>query len=586
MRARNDSTGKDATIGTKPPRRRRAIQRSALITVLSVAVLGSAAASAQALTFSKLAGEMTVERWYPIADTLQNGKVLIAGGGAEAATLKNAELFDPASGQFEALSAQPTTDREQAGSILLPDGKALVVGGFGHKEGKATYLDTAETFDPATSTFTALAASMTHPRVGPVVALLPSGKVLIGGGADGAGWVTSAELFDPASGKFEALAAKLVVAEFSGATATLPNGNVLIAGGYNGTEESLDKAELFDPIAGTFSALGAGHLPVEARNEAPAVRLADGNVLVVGGENEHAAKETLSSVERFTWESSTFEAAGELLQPRDGAAAALLPDGRVLVAGGYDGELKSSKYFKTAEVSAVTPATLATGTATAISSAGATLAGSATSEAAVSAYFQYGTTPSYGSQTTKQSVAASTRAVPFGAGVASLAPGTTYHYRAVGENAGGVVYGADQTFRTATVAPTLTSVSQSHARWREGSKLAKLSRRAPVGTTFTFSLDQAASVTLTFSQPAIGRRVKGKCVARTHGNRRKPKCRRAVTKGTLTFSAHAGVNHVSFAGRISASRRLRPGSYTVAIGATNAAKQRSTAKLLSFKIVS
>jgi len=260
----------------------------------------------------------------------------------------------------------------------------------------------------------------------------------------------------------------------------------------------------------------------------------------------------------------------------------------VLLAGGYDSELKGPKYFKTAEVSAVTPATIATGAVSAVTASSATVGASATSEAAVTAYFQYGTSVAYGAATTKQAVSASTHAITFSASAVALSPGTTYHYRAVGENAGGTVYGADQTFTTAPaapVAPTLSSVGQTHPRWREGSKLAKLSRRAALGTTFSFTLDQAASVSLSFTQPATGRRVKGRCVAKTHSNRHKPRCHRTVTRGTLTLGAHAGVNHVAFEGRVSASRRLRPGSYTVVITATNTAKQQSAAKRLSFKIV-
>ncbi len=588
MLARNDRTEMMGTGDATPPDPRRRLARTALITLLAAALLTSTAAAAEALTFSKLPGEMTIARWYPSADLLPTGKVLIAGGANEGVRLSSAELFDPSSGKFEALAAPMSTDREEAGSVLLPSGKVLIVGGYGTKEGKEHYLDTAELFDPATSSFEALAANMSHPRVGPAVALLPSGKVLIAGGADTSTWPPSAEIFDPASGKFEAIAGKMVVGEYSGSAATLPNGNVLIAGGYKGTGESLGTAEVFDPIAATFSALGPGHLPVEPRNEASHVTLANGNVLILGGENAHTTKVTLSSVERFDWETSTFEAAGELTQPRDGAGAAVLADGRVLLAGGYDGELKGPRYFKTAEVSTVTPATIATGAASAATTSNATLSGSATSEAALTAYFQYGTSVAYGAATTKQAVSASTQAVTFSASAVALAPGTTYHFRAVGENAGGTVYGADQTFTTAQaapVAPTLTSVSQTHSRWREGSKLAKLSRRAALGTTFSFTLDQAASVSLSFTQPATGRRVKGKCVAQTHRNRHKPRCQRIVTRGTLKVGAHVGVNHVAFEGRLSALRRLRPGLYTVVITATNAAKQQSAAKRLSFKIV-
>ena len=70
-----------------------------------------------------------------------------------------------------------------------------------------------------------------------------------------------------------------------------------------------------------------------------------------------------------------------------------------------------------------------------------------------------------------------------------------------------------------STAPSILSAAQSHARWREGTKLASLARarvrRVPVGTTFSFRLDQAAKARLAFTQAVAGRKVGGKCVAPT-----------------------------------------------------------------------
>jgi hypothetical protein len=74
-------------------------------------------------------------------------------------------------------------------------------------------------------------------------------------------------------------------------------------------------------------------------------------------------------------------------------------------------------------------------------------------------------------------------------------------------------------------------------------------------------------------------------VARTNKNRRKRVCKRPVTRGTLSFSGHAGTNKVAFRGRISRSGKLRPGGYTLVITASNAAGQHSAPKSLSFTIV-
>jgi len=116
---------------------------------------------------------------------------------------------------------------------------------------------------------------------------------------------------------------------------------------------------------------------------------------------------------------------------------------------------------------------------------------------------------------------------------------------------------------TAT-APALSRVKQSARVWRAGHKLASIARspRRPVGTTFSFTLDQPATVALRFS--GKGRRARG---------------------GTLTLRGHQGTNTVAFAGRVARRRTLRPGRWTVRITATNAAGQRTTARPLGFRIV-
>ena len=99
-------------------------------------------------------------------------------------------------------------------------------------------------------------------------------------------------------------------------------------------------------------------------------------------------------------------------------------------------------------------------------------------------------------------------------------------------------------------APVISSASQTEKAWREGNALATFSRthKAALGTTFSFTLNAQASVSFAFTQQVGGRKVKGKCVAQTNKNRRKRACKRAVTRGTLSFKGHTGVNKVSFQG--------------------------------------
>jgi virginiamycin B lyase len=141
---------------------------------------------------------------------------------------------------------------------------------------------------------------------------------------------------------------------------------------------------------------------------------------------------------------------------------------------------------------------------------------------------------------------------------------------------------------TTPVAPSLTQVVQSHSSWREGNRLAtftKNTRRAPLGTTFSFVLNERAHVSFAFTQRVGGRMVNGRCAAPTKKNRNKSACKRTVTPGTLAFTGHAGLDKLAFQGRISGARKLQPGRYTLLITATNSAAQRSNTHTLNFTIV-
>ena len=62
------------------------------------------------------------------ATLLPNGKVLVAGGYLEAASLASAELYDPATGTWSATGSLATGARNHT-ATLLPNGKVLVAGG-------------------------------------------------------------------------------------------------------------------------------------------------------------------------------------------------------------------------------------------------------------------------------------------------------------------------------------------------------------------------------------------------------------------------------------------------------------------------
>lgn len=235
-----------------------------------------------------------------------------------------------------------------------------------------------------------------------------------------------------------------------------------------------------------------------------------------------------------------------------------------------------------------------TGPASGVTSTRATVAGTVNplGSAVTSITVDYGTTAAYGhsAAATPATLPAGNTASPVSAMLAGLPPGTVIHYRVVATNGRGTTNGPDATFTTSGGAgpgvPTLASVKQSHSIWKLGNQLAHLARAsAPVGTTFSFSLGEAAIVSFTFNRyVGSGRRVGKRCVPTSARNRHKPRCARLVAAGLLRLNGHPGLNRVTFQGPLSHTKRLRPGRYTVVIAAT-AAGRTSKAAALSFTIV-
>ena len=124
--------------------------------------------------------------------------------------------------------------------------------------------------------------------------------------------------------------------------------------------------------------------------------------------------------------------------------------------------------------------------------------------------------------------------------------------------------------------------------WRRGSKLPQITaaKQLPVGTKISFSLSRAAQVRLEFLSPKPGRNVKKKCVVPTHKNSSARKCTRLVLAGSLMFRAHRGKNTLRFQGRISKTKKLRPGSYRLTVTAIDpTTPKRSPSRTANFTIV-
>jgi hypothetical protein len=109
-------------------------------------------------------------------------------------------------------------------------------------------------------------------------------------------------------------------------------------------------------------------------------------------------------------------------------------------------------------------------------------------------------------------------------------------------------------------------------------------RLAKKGTTFTFVLSEAATVTTTIELKSKGRRVGRDCVKASKRNATKPSCARYAVVGAFSNSGAAGENSVPFSGRIG-RRSLIPGSYRATLSATDAASNRSKPATAAFRVL-
>jgi hypothetical protein len=280
------------------------------------------------------------------ASPLPDGRVLIAGG-EDMNPWQTAEVYDPASGRFSTQGVGlMTTPREEAVAAPLPNGDVLIAGGT---DARGPLLKSAELFDPASGTFSSAGmGTMTDARDAPAAALLPNGDVLIVGGFDGSSMLSTAELYDPQSREFsDAGVGRMTTGRWAPIAAPLPDGKVLVAGGVDDSGQISATAELFDPATGTFSSAGVGRMTTP-RAFATAAPLPNGDVLIAGGISRNGG-DPLTSAELFDPKTNTFSSAGvgSMTGARMQAAAAPLPDGDVLIAGGAGagGELSSAELF-------------------------------------------------------------------------------------------------------------------------------------------------------------------------------------------------------------------------------------------------
>jgi Galactose oxidase, central domain len=269
---------------------------------------------------------LSIIREHGSATLLPSGRVLLAGGtAATQGYVSSAEIYDPTSGTFSA-TGDIQKSRIYHTATLLPSGKVLITGGASPQGGVHAV---SEIYDEQTGTFT-LTGSMATARSDHTATLLVSGKVLVAGGTGPAGGpFASSELYDPQSGAFSA-GPPLSAARYGHSATLLASGKVLLAGGY-ASSAVLATAELYDPAAGAVGAFSYTGAMSNARARQVATLLPNGKVLVAGGVG---ASGSLGVADLYDPASGSFAPTGTMIGKRTWPSASLLPSGQVLVTGG------------------------------------------------------------------------------------------------------------------------------------------------------------------------------------------------------------------------------------------------------------
>jgi hypothetical protein len=296
------------------------------------------------------AGTLHTPRRLHSITLLANGKVLVAGGlgssSASGPALRGAEVYDPEHNTWDT-TGELVTARWGHSATLLPDGKVLVAGGTAVRSGQTTKaLTSAELYDPAARTWSEITA-MTDARTGHVALPLKGGKVLVIGGSAPVGTpddpaLAFCELYDSKTGWTPT--GSLFKARRHHRAALLSDTAVLVTGGAapgaspDGPFDPFSQrtAERFDLTAGTWTALP--DMP-SGRAFHRALPLGQGKVLIAGGtatdrdESGYRSALVYDDAARTSSDGPWTPAAG-LGTGRWAFAAAVLPDGRVLVTGG------------------------------------------------------------------------------------------------------------------------------------------------------------------------------------------------------------------------------------------------------------
>jgi len=281
------------------------------------------------------------------ATLLADGTVLVVGGMATteldqgAATdlppdPRTVERYDPVADTWR-FAAPLNRGRSWHGATLLPDGRVLVVGGESTLHHQLLGGG-AEIYDPTADRWTLTQPNHRQARWQPAVSLLPDGRVLVTGGSHSEGLMAPAEIYDPRTDRWS-YAGDLQIPRYGHSATPLADGRILFAGGVDDAffVSSVGRSELYVASEGRFVLVPRASLP---RADHSATLLPDGSVVISGGWTDSAGRAgwrhfaTTATTEIFDPASDTWRPGADLQVPRFAHTTTLLQGGALLIVGG------------------------------------------------------------------------------------------------------------------------------------------------------------------------------------------------------------------------------------------------------------
>jgi hypothetical protein len=266
---------------------------------------------------------------------LPDGRLLVIGGHHGAAVgIHDTNIFDPVSRTWSRVSNMNIA-RWYPTAITLHDGRVLSLGG---QIQPGLFIDRHEVYDPATDTWTILPGAQRDIGEYPRTFLAPDGRVFMAAGPD-----QQSRLLNVASESWTAVGQAPVP---FGSVAAYRPGKIIATGGslaMRGTAV----IDLNQPSPAWVSTAQMSY----PRFQHNLITLPDGKVLAVGGSSEAnlVSKKGVLPLELWDPVQESWTTLASMADPRMyHSIALLLPDGRILTAGG--GRAAPANDYPTAQI--------------------------------------------------------------------------------------------------------------------------------------------------------------------------------------------------------------------------------------------